>query len=34
VWFADKCAMQQVLTPAAAAMEALSLIYNATVGVH
>jgi len=28
VWFADKCAMQQVLTPAAAAMEALTWIYN------
>ena len=28
VWFADKCAMQQVLTPPAAAREALSLIYD------
>jgi hypothetical protein len=30
VWFADKCAMQQVLTPPAAAMEALAWIYKKT----
>jgi len=30
VWFADKCTMQQVLTPPAAAMEALAQIYKKT----
>jgi hypothetical protein len=30
VWFADKCTMQQVLTPPAAAMEALNWIYKKT----
>jgi hypothetical protein len=30
VWFADKCAMQQVLTPPAAAMETLALVYGKT----
>jgi len=32
VWFADKCAMQQVLAPPAAALEALALIYRKTAG--
>jgi hypothetical protein len=34
VWFADKCAMQQVLTPPAAALETLALIYRKTAGAN